>query len=75
MGNLIRHTSYAQVLISQPLSSPSALRDDTFCTLAKKSGTFVLLMGMFLNLSLPLWVFPQPDFTVVRGGHRIAFKP
>ena len=29
-------------------------------------------MGMFFSLSLPWWVFPQPDFMVVRGGHRIA---
>ena len=27
---------------------------------------------MFFSLSLPWWVFPQPDFMVVRGGHRIA---
>ena len=28
--------------------------------------------GMFFILSLPWWVFPQPDFMVGRGGHRIA---
>ena len=28
--------------------------------------------GMFFSLSLPWWVFPQPDFMVIRGGHRIA---
>ena len=30
-------------------------------------------MGMFFSLSLPWWVFPQPDFMLVRGGHRLAF--
>ena len=30
-------------------------------------------MGMFFALSLPWWVFPQPDFMLVRGGHRLAF--
>ena len=44
MRNLLRHTCYAQVLISQPLSSSSALRIHTFRTLAKNSETFVLLM-------------------------------
>ena len=26
--------------------------------------------GMFFILSLAWWIFPQPDFMVVRGGHR-----
>ena len=37
MRNLLRHTCYARVLISQPLSSSSALRIHTFRTLAKNS--------------------------------------
>ena len=32
-------------------------------------------MGMFFSSSLPWWVFPQPDFMVVRDGHRIALFP
>ena len=44
MRNLLRHTCYAQILISQPLSSSSALRVHSFPTLEKNSETFVLLM-------------------------------
>ena len=73
VGNLLRHTCYAHVLISQLLSSASALRDHIFRTVAKNSETFVLLMGMFLSLSFPLWVFPQADFMLARGDHRFAF--
>ena len=70
MRNLPRHTCYAQALISQPLASSSALRVHSFSTLEKNSEIFVLLMGMFFILSLAWWIFPQPDFMVVRGGHR-----
>ena len=37
MGNLIRHASYAQVLISQPLSSASAMCDHGFCVFAQET--------------------------------------
>ena len=37
MGNLIRHTSYAQVLISQPLSSASAMCYHSFCVFAQET--------------------------------------
>ena len=39
----------------------------------KGDATLENAMGMFFALSLPWWVFPQPDFMLVRGGHRLAF--
>ena len=50
MGNLLRHTCYAQTLISQPLSSASALRDHTSGTLANNFKTLVLLIIVTLFL-------------------------
>ena len=72
VGNLLRHTCYAHVLMSQPLSSASALCDHMFGPVPKNSSTFVLLMGMFLAF-FPLWVFLHADFTLARGDHGLAF--
>ena len=75
MRNLLRHACYAQVFISQPLSSSAALRIHSFPILGKSSETLVLLTGMFFSSCLPWWVFPHPDIMVVRDGHRIALFP
>jgi len=74
MGNLLRHSRYAQVLISQPLSSPSALcyhnlfhiraRDLNFCPADVYVSPLVLVVLGFAAYTL---------YGRVRGGHRIAF--
>ena len=74
MGNLLRHSRYAQVLISQPLSSPSALcyhnlfhiraRDLNFCPPDVYVSPLVLVVLGFAAYTL---------YGRVRGGHRIAF--
>ena len=74
MGNLLRHSHYAQVLISQPLSSPSALcyhnlfhiraRDLNFCPADVYVSPLVLVVLGFAAYTL---------YGRVRGGHRIAF--
>ena len=69
MRVLFRHTCYAQVLISQPLSSSSALRIHTFRTLAKNSETFVLLMGMFFQLVSSMVGVPPARF------HASSWRP
>jgi len=70
MRHLLRHRCYGESIISQSFLPSRAGRNTTLRLNRQEARTFVLLMGMVLRLSLPLWFSSPAGFRLSCHGHQ-----